>query len=118
VHHLLLKGGVPQADMAKLFIFGDLMVHAQIWKFHVAVMVRDSKDGFLVVDPLMEEPMPYLAWINATKKFEIKGDSSRARFYVTDPRKFLPAFGMYHRDQLDEPLLKKYFDELALTLRR
>ena len=118
VHHLLLSGGVPQADIAKIFVFGDLRVQNQFWKFHVAVMVRDATDGFLVVDPLMEEPMPYLAWIDVTKKFEIKGKSSRARFYVTDPRKFLPGFGSYHSDQLEEPLLKKYFDELALSLRR
>lgn len=116
IHHLLRKAGVAQVDMAKIFVIGQLMVAKQLWQFHVAVMVRDSAAGFIVIDPLQPKPLPYLDWIAATSQYDIKGRLSRARFYVTEPRKFLPSFGSYALPQLEDPILKKYFDDLALSL--
>jgi hypothetical protein len=115
-HYRLLKAGVPQSDMAKVFLFGDLVVDRQFWKFHVALILRDRRDGFVVVDPLFEKVLPLSEWIERTSQFEVKGKFSRARFYITDPRKFLPSFGMYHRDQLEDPHLRRYFDDLARHL--
>lgn len=80
------------------------MVQKQLWRFHVAVMVRQH--GFLVIDPLQDKPLPYVEWVAITA-YDIKGRSSRARFfYATDPRKFLPAFGAYDVKQLEDPVLK------------
>lgn len=116
IHHLLLKAGVDQGDLAKIFNFGQLMVGKQLWTFHVAVLIRDSVAGFLVVDPLQAKPLPYKEWIAINTQYDIKGRLSRARFYVTDPRKFLPAFGAYDARQLADPVLKTYFDDLARSL--
>ena len=116
VHLFLLQAGVPQQHLAKIFNVGQLMVGQHLWRFHVAVMVSDSKYGFLVIDPLQKKPMPYEEWIAANAKYDIKGRYSRARFYVTDPRKFLPSFEMYNLAQLENPVLKPYFDDLVESI--
>jgi hypothetical protein len=115
-HYWLLKEGIQQNDLAKIFLFGELMVNRQLWRFHVAVILRDKKDGFIVVDPLFEQVLPLQEWLQKTSDFDIKGKFSRAKYYVTDPRKFLPSFGMYHQTQLEDPHLRKYFDDLARHL--
>ncbi len=115
-HYRLLKAGISQADLAKIFLFGELMVDRQLWRFHVAVMARDGKDGFIVVDPLFDRVLPLRDWVSKTSAFDVKGKFSRARFYITDPRKFLPGFGQYNLDQLEDPNLKKYFDDMARNL--
>lgn len=116
VHYLLLKAGVPQHELAKVFTIGQLMVEGQLWRFHVGVLVRDFKHGFLVVDPLQERVLPYKEWIEINKNYDVKGSLSRARFYVTDPRKFLASYGAYHPAQLQDPALKEYFAALVRTL--
>lgn len=116
VHLFLRQAGVPQADIAKIFTVGELMVERQLWRFHVAVMVRDAAAGYLVVDPLQGKVLPYGEWVQANALYDIKGKLSRARFYVTDPRKFLPSFGAYDVKRFDEPALKRYFDDLGKSL--
>lgn len=116
VHYLLLEAGVPQRELAKIFTLGQLVVQGQLWKFHVGVLIRDSKSGFIVVDPLQDRVLPYKEWIEINKKYDVKGALSRARFYVTDPRKFLASYGRYHTDQLLDPALNDYFTDLLGTL--
>jgi hypothetical protein len=117
VHKLMMDAGVNQTQMAKIFVLGELMHQRQHWLFHVAVMVRDTKNGFLVVDPLQGKPLPYKEWIAITSRYDIKGKYSRARFYVTEPGKFLPSFANHSLAQLQDPTLKKYFEDLLLTLK-
>jgi hypothetical protein len=116
LHYLLLKANVKQSDIAKVFMLGQLSMKGQFWKFHVALLVRDSKMGFLVIDPIQKHPMAYQEWMVVNAKYEIKGVFSRARFYVTDPRKFLPSSGQYDERQLKDPILKNYFDALVESL--
>ncbi len=117
VHYELLKAGVKQDDLGKVFVAGQLRVGAQMWNFHVAVIARDSKKNYLVIDPLLEKPVSLSEWRDITSAYDIKGSLSRARFYVTDPRKFLPATGRYSLELLTEKHLKKYFDELAISMK-
>ncbi len=117
VHYELLKAGVKQEDLGKVFVAGQLRVGAQMWNFHVAVVALDSKKNYLVIDPLLEKPVSLSEWRAITSAYDIKGSLSRARFYVTDPRKFLPATGRYSLQLLTEKHLKKYFDELALSMK-
>ena len=116
VHHLLLKAGVKQEDLAKIFNVGQLMVQGQMWNFHVAMMVRDSKKGFLVVDPLAGKPLDYQSWIKLNADYEVKRALSRARFYVTDPRKFMVGPGAYSLEAIAASHLKPYFTDLGKTL--
>jgi hypothetical protein len=115
-HYLLLKAGVKQDDIGKVFVAGQLRVASRMWTFHVAVLIRDEKQGFLVVDSLLEKPVSLAEWRDRTASYDIKGDFSRARFYVTDPRKFVPTSGGYSQELISEENLKKYFDELALSM--
>jgi len=117
VHYLLLQAGVKPEEVARIFVLGDLRVGELMWKFHTAILVRDPRDGYLVVDPLQPKPMGYRDWMKANAALEIKEPNSRARFYVTDPRKFLPAYGKYDLAQLNDPLLKKYFDSLRREMK-
>lgn len=115
VHYLLLKAGVPQKDMFKIFALGDLLVGGQFWRFHVAVVVRGHA-GFMVVDPLAGVPMVVSDWVAEVSRLEVKSPLHRARFYVTDPRKFLPASGIYQLSSLLEPELKLYFQNLGAEI--
>ncbi len=115
-HYLLLKAGVPSSDLIKVFALGELMMQGQFWRFHVAVGVRDATHGFLMVDPLHPMVLPVAEWLKRTAGYDIKQPLSRVRFYPTDPRKFLPAFGVYDLKQLKEPHLRAYFADLAATL--
>ncbi|RYZ49998.1 MAG: hypothetical protein EOP07_23595, partial [Proteobacteria bacterium] len=109
VHYELLKAGVKQQDIAKIFVAGQLRVAHQIWNFHVAVMVRDAKHGFIVIDPLYDEPMSLKAWSELVASYDMKGTLSRARFYSSDPRRFLPSGERYGMEQFENKYLKKYF---------
>lgn len=116
VHHLLLQAGVKQEDLVKIFNVGQLLVQGQMWNFHVAMMVRDSKDGFLVVDPLAGKTLDYKSWIKQNADYEVKRSLSRGRFYLTDPRKFMVGPGAYSLEALSAPHLKAYFTDLGKTL--
>ena len=118
IHYWLLEAGVPQGDILKIFNVGRLKVNGVLWRFHVGVMVRDAESGYIVIDPLEENDkiLSYQQWVDLNSTYEMKSPLSRARFYVTDPRKFLPAFGAYHLDQLKHPVLTEYFDRLPEVL--
>lgn len=116
VHLLLRQAGVKQAHLAKIFNVGQLLVEKQLWQFHVAVMIRDSKAGYLVVDPMHSKPLAYQEWIAINSAYDIKGKYSRARFYITEARKFLPNYPDYSLTQLEDPALKPYFDDLFKSL--
>lgn len=118
IHYLLVKAGVPQEQLIKIFTLGELLVGGQVWRFHVALAVRDKKAGFLVLDPLQSKPIPYGDWLKVVSKYDIKGPFSRSRFYVTEPRKFLPAFPEHDLKQLGDPHLKPYFEALVDELNR
>lgn len=115
-HYLLLKADLQQVDMRKVFVIGELMVNRQMWNFHVAVMVRDSRSGWIVVDPLQRKPLSLSEWVTVMKSYDIKFPFSRTRFYVTDVRKFLPSSGVYDRDAFSHPSLRLYFDLLGHSL--
>lgn len=117
VHYLLLKAGVRPEDLVKVFAIGQLEVQKQFWKFHVTIMVRDSKSGFLAIDPLQKKTIEYRKWLEINESYDIKRPLSRIRFYVTDPRKFLPAPGSYSLKQIEDPILKPYFASLIKTFK-
>jgi hypothetical protein len=116
-HYLLLKNGVPESDILKIFTIGQLKVGYQYWHFHVAVMVKDPLSGFIVLDPLQEKTLDYKDWIAANHRYSVKYPLSRVRFYVTDPRKFMPANGMYAVEDLSHPVLKEYFFKLGFEIK-
>ncbi len=118
IHYLLLKGGIPQENILKIFALDDMMVHQQLWHFHVAVAVRDKDWGFAVIDTLQPKVMPYKEWLLATKKFSLKYPHPRMRFYVADARKFLPASGAYEISWLGKDQLQAYFLDLGQEIQQ
>lgn len=117
IHHALLKSGVPQDDIRKIFAIGNLLVGGQIWEYHVAVLIKDPELGFIVIDPLQPTLTGYEDWAKNVESHSIKAPYSRIRFYICDPRKFLPGSGAYTLAALSEPILKDYFWELGTSIR-
>ncbi len=115
VHYLLLKHGIPRNRIRKIFALGDLLLIGQFWRFHVAMAVED-KQGLLVVDPLYGEPAMVKDWMDNVEMLDVKRPLSRTRFYLTDPRKFMPASGEYSIDLLKQPELRQYFEDMAAML--
>lgn len=116
LHYFLLQEGVGPENLAKIFVLGQLRVQKQFWNFHVAILVRDSKSGFLVVDPLHPKALEYKQWMSIKAGYDIKSPLSRARFYITDARKFMPAFAAYSQEHFEIPVLKNYFADLLQSL--
>ncbi|MCB0393035.1 MAG: hypothetical protein KDD25_00665 [Bdellovibrionales bacterium] len=116
IHKWLLDEGVPQSSIAKIFTIGDLKVLDRVWKFHVAVAVRDQEYGALVIDPFHDEVKTLKEWMAINSSYGIKHPYSQVRFYITEPRKFLPSFAEYDPVQFENPLLKEYFDQLIEVL--
>jgi hypothetical protein len=112
----LSKLGIESLNMSKIFVVGQLKYQGHFWNFHMATMIRDSKNGFVVVDPLQEQVMPYREWVSKVLAYEIKGKLSRARIYVTEPRKFMPSDEQHTLEQLENPNLVDYFKDLAREL--
>lgn len=111
-HFLLLKEQVPQRHIFKLFALGDFPMHGHLWRYHVAVAVADAEDGAIVIDPLYEKVLPIREWMQKISSLEIKQPISHARFYLTDPRKFMPASSIYEISWLTQPELRTYFSAL------
>ncbi|MCX6124263.1 MAG: hypothetical protein NTV34_05870 [Proteobacteria bacterium] len=116
LHYLLLKRGVNQNHIAKIFLLGSLFYEQRMWNFHVVVVVKDKILGAVVLDPLQAKPMELPEWQKEALKMDIKQRFPRARFYVTDPRKFLTENGKYDLNQIYNPLLKTYFSKLLGAL--
>lgn len=114
-HYYLLKAKVLPKDILKIFALGDLLVGGQFWQFHVAMGVRD-RSGLLIVDPLYGEVTSVENWMNNIKSLEIKHPLSRARFFITDPRKFMPTSGIYNLKEILRPELLAYFNDLIHNL--
>ncbi len=117
IHKYLLDQGIKQSSIVKLFVLGQMKVGDHLWNFHVAVGVHHPTSGLIVLDPLKEKILDFDQWLAQTQTTDIKYPKTRLRLYITDPRKFLPAFGRYDTSQLNEPQLKQLFDELLGSLK-
>ncbi|MDQ3233836.1 MAG: hypothetical protein M3Q07_18620 [Pseudobdellovibrionaceae bacterium] len=115
VHYFLLKAGVPQHHMAKIFTIGDLKVGATFWQFHVAVLLK-TQAGYVIMDPLHPAPLPVQEWLRINENYSLKAPWLDVRFYITDPRKFLPASGKYEAAKMKNPIYQDYFRRLMLSL--
>lgn len=115
VHYLLLKAGVSQEHLVKVFALSDLMLGGQIWQFHVAMMIKNA-DGSIVVDPLYGAPARLDDWMSNVASLDIKKPWSRTRFYFTDPRKFMPSPGRYSVEAFSQEVIRTYFYDLGRSI--
>jgi hypothetical protein len=118
VHYLLLENGIKQDQIAKIFVVGRLKFKGQLWDFHMATMVKGEKGEWLVIDSLHDQVLPHTEWIKRAHTLDIKPDLPQLRFYVTDARKFQPAYKNYRVRDFQIPDLKQYFTELFSSLQK
>ena len=111
VHSLFVREGVKPAQLAKIFAVGKLRYKKQLWDFHMATLVR-GEGTWVVVDSLFDKPLPHAEWVRRVTEFAINRTTPEIRFFVTDARKFQPAYAAYRQHDLLEPDLKNYFDAL------
>jgi len=111
VHAMLLEQGVRPEQIAKIFALGKLLYKKQLWDFHMATLVR-GEGTWWVVDSLFEKVLPYDEWMRRVTLFGVNRQYPEVRFFVTDPRKFQPAYAAYRASDLREPELREYFNAL------
>lgn len=116
VHYLLLQAGVPQQHIAKIFGIGKLKLEQRLWDYHMATMIPGNQGQWLVIDNQFEKVLTHQEWMQRVARFDIKQDLSQVRFYVTDPRKFQPAYNKYSLGDFNIPELKGFFEDLLKTL--
>lgn len=112
VHYRLLRRGIPPAQIAKIFAVGKLRYKKQLWDFHMATLVKGADGKWWAIDSLFEKPLPDDEWRKRAWTFGASQTAPEVRFYVTDPRKFQPAYPAYERKTLTLPELKPFFSEL------
>lgn len=115
-HYLLLSMGVPQSQIAKIWAVGDLTIDEQKRSFHVAMIIRERRHGFLVIDPLQEKPLPYTQWIRISRDYADASSRSKVRIYITDPRKYQASSGMYQGDLFEAGHSQRFLNDLVKTL--
>ncbi|WP_141735037.1 hypothetical protein [Oligoflexus tunisiensis] len=115
IHYSLLRAGVPQNHIAKIFNLGELKVENTFWHFHVAVIVN-SRSGYWILDPLHPQPMSVEQWVRINQGYDVKAPWSQARFYITDPRKFMPSGGQYEESAMKNSVYGDYFKSLIPAL--
>lgn len=116
VQSLMLAAGARQSDLAKIFAIGPLKVGPTVWTYHMATMVRDDGGNWWVVDNLFDHLMPVEEWMGMAALFDVKPSLPQVRFYVTDPRKFQPAYGAYRLEDFNIPALRGFFLDLFLDV--
>lgn len=117
VHYLLLQNGIPQSQIAKIFAVGKLRYDNLLWDFHMATMVRGPQGKWRVIDSLFDKPLVYDEWMKRVSEFGTNTQYPQVRFYVTDPRKFQPAYAQYRVEDFNIPELKPYFQALFRSLK-
>jgi hypothetical protein len=109
VHLLLLREGIKQQNIAKIFVLGKLMYKERLWDYHMATMVKGRNGKWWVIDNLFNEVKEVDNWLKLVTKFGIKKKNPQVRIYVTGPQKFQAAFPQYHIGFFQIPALKSYF---------
>jgi len=115
VHYLLLKKGIKQSQIAKIFALGNLRYRKRFWEFHMATLVKGTGNWW-VIDSLFEKVMSHEQWIKRVAAFDPQKNRSQVRFYTTDARKFQPQYPKYASETFKHPLIKKYFEALFASL--
>ena len=116
VHSRLLNRGVKQENIRKIFALGKLTYRQLYWDFHMATMVRGNGNSWVVIDNLFEKPLSHGEWMKRVREMDLGRDLGRTRFYVTDARKFQPAYGAYTVEHFGLPGLKGFFTDLFNSL--
>ncbi len=115
IHWELLRRGVAPEAIGKLFLVGNLKVDMKtgsFWEFHVATIVRDTDQGWWVIDPLVDKVLPILDWMNEMKPWAMDSKYPQIRFYFSDAIKMLPIPGAYSEKLLFFSAYKGYFKDL------
>jgi len=124
VHLRLSQLNIPQNQIAKIFVFGNLRYQGQLWKYHMATMVmgqsnesgEPQKKVWWVIDSLFPKVMDLSTWKKEVEKLSILYPQPDTRFYVSDPRKFLASSGEYQNSNLEVAEYNGYFLRLQESL--
>ncbi len=112
---LLLRLGVDQNSIKKIWAVGPMSSGNISWQFHVATMVRLKDNRWVTIDNVTGKILEARDWFNV---FKLENSSHDLRAFVTDGNKFTPSLGKYTRAQLGLDLLptndwyKGYFTDL------
>lgn len=104
VELMLLRLGVDQDSIKKIWAVGPMKSGSITWQFHVGTMVRLKDGRWVVIDNVVNQIMDAGAWYKYFLRENHPKDPD-LRVYVTDSNKFTPSLGKYSRQQLGLDLL-------------
>ncbi|MEQ1722483.1 MAG: hypothetical protein ABL930_04860 [Pseudobdellovibrio sp.] len=113
VHFELLKAGVLDKNITKIFAMGGLYRDNVGWDYHMATAFQDVNSDWWVIDNLTgNELLSIKDWMSQVSKWDGNRKDPRLRFYFTDAAKFLPIKGSYSLKRFNSPIYHGYFKDL------
>lgn len=118
-HLMLLKLGVQNDSIKKMWAVGPMTTGSTDWQFHVTTIVRRDDGEWITIDDFVGEPMTVKEWIQEVKALN---PQKNLRFYFSEPEKFSVALRKYDRIQLGLDLSKQqdwykgYFQDLMASM--
>ncbi len=116
VHYYLLKNNFNPGDIGKVWAVGDLMTPPVLWSYHVATFVRTS-EKVIILDPAYSEPLSLSDWMDKLTQYSAENPTPLLRFYMSDPRKFLPNSEEYSAEILSHKNIKNQTQRLLKFLK-
>ena len=88
-HLIASKMGLPENDIRKLFVIGDLRSgYDPEWRFHVTTLVKGDDGDWYAIDPVMYRPLRMDGWLRNLQR--IWDRNKKATFYITRPDAIMP----------------------------
>lgn len=116
VHYYLLENGFDPGDIGKIWAVGSLVAPPVLWSFHVATFVRNGNE-IIILDPVYDEPMVAKEWTAKLSEYSAEKPNPLLRFYISDPRKFLPNSEAYSEEILNHKNIKEQSQRLVQYLK-
>lgn len=91
-HQLLLRLGVDENSIKKIWAVGPMSAGSITWQFHVAIAVRGLSGEWFVIDPVYSSPNPGKSKLPSPEEwyqsFLPQNKNKDLRIYITEPEKF------------------------------
>jgi hypothetical protein len=113
VHFELLKAGVLDKNITKIFAMGGLYRDKVGWDYHMATAFQDVESNWWVIDNLTGNDLLSINdWMSKVSEWDGNLKEPRLRFYFTDAAKFQPILGSYSVKRFNLPIYHGYFKDL------
>lgn len=90
IHLMAIRAGAGNQNVKKIWALGTLKSGKDLWRYHVATVVRGPDNQWFAVDPIFKTHLPVEEWY---KKMKSQYDADgRMRIYITEGTRFGPEY--------------------------